>query len=207
MSIKHTNYSIYGFWGVLKLFVHFSKTKLFFPGARLIRFPIDIRGKKYIDFGTKLTTGVGCRIEAYPFSAENTVIKFGNNIQINDYVHIAAAKGVTIADDVLIAGKVFISDINHGTYNGEESDNPNTPPNRRKLSARPITIEKNVWIGESVCIMPGTTIGRGSIIGALSVVTKNIPPYSIAVGNPAKVIKEFNFTTNTWEPLTQKSEK
>ena len=50
-----------------------------------------------------------------------------------------------------------------------------------------------------VCILPGVTIGEGSIIGALSVVTKDIPPFSIAVGSPAKVIKIYNFETEKWE--------
>ena len=58
-------YYHYGFLGLLKLIVDLFKTKLLFNNSRLIRFPIIIRGRKYIDFGTKLTTGVGCRIEAY----------------------------------------------------------------------------------------------------------------------------------------------
>ncbi|GAB1482744.1 hypothetical protein MASR2M78_15600 [Treponema sp.] len=66
---------------------------------------------------------------------------------------------------------------------------PDTPPNQRFLSATTVEIQENVWIGEFVTILPGTIIGRGSVIGSNSVVTKSIPEYSIAVGNPAKVIK------------------
>ncbi len=57
--------------------------------------------------------------------------------------------------------------------------------------ASPITIQDNVWIGGKVCILPGVTIGEGAVIGAGSVVTKDIPPYSLAVGNPAKVIRKI----------------
>ena len=57
------------------------------------------------------------------------------------------------------------------------------------------------WVGEKVIIMPGVTIGDRSIIGAGAIVTRDIPPYSIAVGNPAKVIKRYNFKTHSWEKV------
>ena len=176
-------------------------TKLTIPSARLVRIPFDCRGKDGIDFGQDLTTGYGCRIEA--FSNDGTkVIKFGKNVQINDYVHIAALEKVEIADNVLIASKVFISDLNHGSYNGDEKDsNPNEIAKERTLIAKPIIIGKNVWIGELCSVLPGVKIGENSIIGANSVVTKSIPANSIAVGNPAKVIKQFNFETKRWERI------
>jgi lipopolysaccharide O-acetyltransferase len=62
-----------------------------------------------------------------------------------------------------------------------------------------VAIEDNVWLGEFVSVLPGVTIGKGSIVGANSVVSKNLPPYVIAVGTPAKPIKKFNFETNKWE--------
>ena len=64
-------------------------TKLSIPKARMIRLPIDIRGKKGIDFGTGLTTGYGCRIESFSEDGSKTLF-FGNNVQINDYCHINA---------------------------------------------------------------------------------------------------------------------
>jgi lipopolysaccharide O-acetyltransferase len=124
---------------------------------------------------------------------------FGRNVEINDFVHISAGEKIIIGDDVLIASKVFISDINHGNYKGKNQDSPTSKPNSRSLSTTPINIQDKVWIGEGVCIMPGVTIGEGSIIGALSVVTKDIPKYTIAVGSPAKPIKKFNFHLNEWE--------
>lgn len=57
------------------------------------------------------------------------------------------------------------------------------------ISKGPVVIEDNVWIGEHACIMPGTTIGKGSIVGANAVVTKDVPPYSLVGGVPAKLIK------------------
>jgi serine acetyltransferase len=187
----------YGVIGCLRLLVSLIYTKIFFRNARLIRLPFDIRNRRNIKLGKGFTTGVGCRLEAYPVD-ESRVLCIGENVQINDYVHISAMENVTIGNNVLIASKVFISDLNHGNYKGKESDSPLSVPNSRKLSTDPVIIKDNVWIGEGVCIMAGVTIGVGCVIGASSVVTKNIPDYSIAVGSPARVIKQFDFTKNEW---------
>jgi hypothetical protein len=82
--------SIYGFIGSVKMLRNLLLTKLFYSKSRLIRFPFDIRNKSNIDLGIGLTTGVGCRIEAFPKIKENIVLQFGKSVQINDYVHITA---------------------------------------------------------------------------------------------------------------------
>jgi acetyltransferase-like isoleucine patch superfamily enzyme len=190
---------LYGLWGVAKLVVNLVRTKIFFPSSRLIRFPMDIRGKKYIDFGSNLTTGKGCRIEAYPYLSQDCIISFGKNIEMNDYVHITGLRKVSIGDNVLMASKIYISDSNHGTYKGRNGDtHPESIARTRHVTGDPVTIEDNVWIGESVSVLSGVTIGRCSIIGSNSVVSKNIPPFTIAVGNPAKPIKQYDFNNNKW---------
>ncbi|MFA6402605.1 MAG: acetyltransferase [Salinivirgaceae bacterium] len=178
-------------------------TKLLFKRARLIRRPFNIRGKQYIEIGNGFTTGVGIRLEAvFHEIPESKTLIIGKNVQINDHVHIAALKRVIIGNNVLIASNVFITDHNHGVYKGSiEDDNPNTLPKDRKIVSKDVVIEDNVWIGEFVSILPGVTIAKGSIIGTMSVVNNNIPPYSIAVGIPAKVIKRFNFDNRTWEKV------
>lgn len=192
-------YKRYGLIGIIKLIISLIYTKIFYHKARLIRLPFDIRNGHLIQIGIDFTSGVGCRIEAHAVkNNKKKCILFGSNIEINDYVHIAAGEQIRIGDNVLIASRVFITDINHGKYSGELQDNPNTIAKNRKLSTNPVVIENNVWIGESVSILPGVTIGENTIIGANSLVCKNIPKNVIAVGNPAKVIKEYNFTTNSW---------
>lgn len=190
----------YGFLGSMRLFVSLIYTKIFFRKARIIRLPLDIRNRKNIDLGENLTTGVGCRLEAYPVE-NKVVLKFGKNVQINDYVHVSAMKNITIGNNVLMASKIFISDLNHGSYSGEEHDSPDTPPNERKLYAKPVIIEDNVWLGEFVSVLSGVTIGKGTIVGANSVVSKSLPPYVIAVGTPAKPVKKYNFETKCWEKV------
>ena len=203
MQKIYNKYVIYGFLGIIRMFYYLIKTKLFFPKSRLIRSPIEIRGKRFIDFGSNLTTGTGCRIEAFPFYSKNILIKFGDNVEINDYVHIASISSVVLGNNVLVASKVYISDIQHGCYSGEDQEHssPNLMPNDRPLTSKPINIEDNVWLGESVSVMPGVTIGKGTIIGANSVVSKSLPANVIAVGSPAKPIKKFNFETHKWEKI------
>ena len=175
-------YKRYGLLGSFRLLISFIYTKIAYPKARLIRLPFDIRNSNSIVIGNGFTSGFSCRLEAYPVAAKDKVLFLGDNIEINDYVHISAGQNVSIGNNVLIASKVFISDINHGNYSTEDQDSPLSKPNSRKLSTSPVIIKDNVWLGEGVCVMAGVTIGFGCIIGALSVVTKDIPDYTIAVG-------------------------
>jgi len=194
----------YTFVQIIKLGINVIRTKFLFSKARIIRFPFDVRGRRFIDLGRGLTTGVGCRLEAYPADKKSTVLYFGSNVEINDYVHIAARQSITIGNEVLIASRVFISDLNHGNYKGLNQDSPLSTPKSRNLSTLPIQIKDNVWIGEGVCVMAGVTIGFGSVIGALSVVTKDIPDYCIAVGSPARVVKRYDFNKGEWMKVNEK---
>jgi len=191
----------YGFWGSIRLVINLVRTKLAFKEARIIRFPIDIRGKKYIKISKGFTTGVGCRIEAYPQNQEKTLF-IGENFQMNDYVHITATEKVIIGKNVLLASKIYISDSSHGSYAGDENDSsPDSIPMERKMVSKQVIIEDNVWLGEFVSVLPGVTIGKGCIVGANSVVAKSLPPYVIAVGSPAKAIKKYNFQSQRWEKI------
>jgi len=192
----------YSFLEIISLVIAVIRTKFLFREARLIRFPFDIRGRRFIRVSKGFTTGRGCRIEAYPEDKKTVTLNIGNNVQINDYVHITAMVGVTIGDNVLLASKIYISDCTHGSYAGTSNDSsPLTPPSEREYSMKCVIIENNVWIGESVSILPGVVIGEGAIIGSNSVVTKDIPANTIAVGVPAKVIKKYNFEIKKWESV------
>ena len=182
-------YSIYSIYGFLELIYFFLKTKIFFKNSKLIRFPIFIRGREFIDFGKLMTTGRNCRIDAIPinnYSRKNKIITFGSNIEIGDRVHIASVEGVEIGDRCLIASNIYISDHDHGKTN--MSDMKNVPKNRL-LNSKKVSIGSDCWIGQNVCILKGCKIGKNSVIGAGSVVTKSFPDYSVIAGNPAKMIR------------------
>lgn len=185
----------------MELALDVALTRLCYPNARLMRRPIHIRGKRWILLGRRFTCGRGLRMDALGTSSTAVpLIRIGSDVAMNDYVHIGAVESVTIGDRVLIASKVFISDHDHGSYGkgGIHSD-PRVPPGKRELSASPVVIEDDVWLGEYVSVLAGVRIGAGSIIGTLSTVTRDIPPYCIAVGSPARVIKTYNFANGMWE--------
>ena len=191
-------FKIYGFFGFLRLLRDKMFTIIFYPKARIVRLPVFIRGKNGIKGAENLTTGINLRIDIV-YSGNNTpILTIGKNVELNDYVHIGVADEVSIGDNTLIASKVFISDHNHGSYAGKNQSNPNEKPISRVLKTKKVNIGKNVWIGEFVSILPGVTIGDGAIIGAMSVVSKDIPSNSIAVGSPARVIKTFDDINKEW---------
>lgn len=152
--------------------------------------------------GEGLTTGVNVRLDAFGLRGSPPVLCIGCHVQINDSVHIGAIEQVVIGDHTLIASRVFISDHNHGNYQIRDSASaPDIPPAERPLSSKPVHIGRNVWLGEQVCILPGVTIGDGVIVGANSVVTHDIPKNSIAAGNPARVIRVFDASSQTWKRI------
>lgn len=108
-------------------------------------------------------------------------IKIGKNVFINACCRFQDQGGIEIGDGSLIGHNTTIATLNHD-FN---------PAKRQNLTPRPVKIGKNVWIGSDCTILPGVEIGDGAIIGAGSVVTKSIPAYTIAVGNPARVMKEI----------------
>ena len=194
-------YRSYGVLGLPGLIKDYALTKLTWPRARLMRRPLYLRGTRWMTLGDGFTCGRGLRMEVFAEPGTKTpLLRIGSNVQMNDYVHIAAAKSVSIGDRVLIGSKVHITDHNHGCYNEllGPDDTPLTPPSKRRISCRSVAIEEDVWLGESVVVLPGVTIGKGAVVGALSAVTRDIPAYSIAIGSPARIIKRYNFDTNTW---------
>lgn len=174
-------------------------TRLFYPKAKLITYPVSMRGKKSLIYGKGLSVGRGCRFDL--INIEKTTLFLGRNCELGDYCHIVATNEVRIGDNFLGASKLFISDTSHGNYTGMDCSVPDEPPTQRKLFSIPVIIGDNVWAGDNVVILPGVTVGNGAVIGANSVVTKDIPPNTIAAGVPACPIKKFNTDTNTWDSI------
>lgn len=177
------------------------RTRLFYPGVKIIRFPFDVRNSRNIYLGKNVSIGHMCHIEVaneLPDDKRKKLI-IGDNTRINDFAHIAALESVKIGTDCGIGPRCCITDINHGDFTENTEFDICVPHRFRPLISKPVSIGNNVWIGANCCICPGVTIGDYSVIGAASNVVKSIPPYSMAVGNPAKVIKRYNLKTRCWE--------
>lgn len=100
-----------------------------------------------------------------------------------------------VGNDVLFAQNVILSGLNHGFQD------ITIPIRQQKCTTSEIVVEDNVWLGANVVVTAGVRIGKNSIVAAGSVVTKDVPPYTIAAGNPAKPIKQYNFETEEWERI------
>lgn len=167
---------------------------------------IDSRAKiigfKGIKIGHNFYAGKGLWLEAVSDKNEKlktTKLTIGNDVSFSDFNHIGASNLIKIGNHVLFGSKCYVTDHNHGIYQGNQQSNIDVAPENRKLTKDGfVTIEDNVWLGDNVIILPNVTIGYGSIIGAGSIVTKSIPAYSIAVGSPAKVIKKYNLDSRKW---------
>ena len=133
-------------------------------------------------------------VPAYQQDKFNPELRIGDGTYIGHRCHIIVCDKMVIGKNVTIADNVYITDNLHGF----EDISCGVMPQPLKIPG-PVVIEDEVWLGERVCVMPNVSIGKHSVIGANSVVTKDIPPYSIAVGSPAKVIKQYNHDTKEWE--------
>lgn len=117
----------------------------------------------------------------------------GHDFHATRYLIIQCAGRITIGGDVLIASNVFIIDFNHGMSSWSMNYLFN------ELEVSDIEIGDGVWVGNNVIILSGVHIEEKTIIGADSVVTKDIPLYCLAVGNPARIIKKFDSHDNVWK--------
>lgn len=116
-----------------------------------------------------------------PFSgAAFHMLDIGDNVFIASNCLSMSRGGITIEDDAMLAGNVQLLSNNHDEYK------------RNILTCKPIHIKKGAWIGAGASILPGVCIGKYAIVGAGSIVTKDVPDYGVAVGSPARVIKSLD---------------
>ncbi len=200
-SSKYDGYkNRYSCYETIKLGISVILTRLFYPGAKLISYPVYLRGRKSLVYGKNLSIGYGCRFDL--INAQKQTLFIGDDAEIGDYCHFVATDEVRIGNNFLCASKVFISDTNHGSYNGKNCSRPDQPPTQRELVSNAVVIGDNVWLGDNVVVLPGVHLGNGVIIGANSVVTHDIPDNTIAAGSPARPIKVFNRESKEWVYVT-----
>ncbi len=187
---------------IIKFFFMWLKNVLFFD--QMIRYQCNevgrniffwgtyplIQNKGYIKIGDNVSF-VGRNNIIVGFNIpeiERPTLIIGNNVNIGFGCEINVGEKVIIGDNVLIATGVRIFD------NNSHPTNPVKRINREPLSKddiAPVIIEDNVWIGTGALILKGVRIGKGSVVGACSVVTKDVPENVIVVGNPARIVKEI----------------
>lgn len=158
-------------------FACFGKSSYIFPLS------VSLKGLDRITIGSHVSFGEGLQLTTW----EQGTIRIDDGCTIRANCHITAANQIIIGKNLLTGTNVLITDNSHGSFVREQLDIH--PEERPLISKGPVTIGNNVWLGNNVCVMPGVTIGDGAIIGANSVVTHDVPTYSMAAGIPAQVIK------------------
>ena len=131
------------------------------------------------------STGNGINVEHGAYFANGRDIEIGNNSGLG--IHCRVLGPICIGNDVMMGPDVIIITQNH---NCTRTDIPMNI--QGSLTAKRVVVGDDVWIGARVIILPGVCIGNGSIIGSSAVVTKDVPPYSIIGGNPARILKSRN---------------
>lgn len=165
-------------------------------------FNLDLRapksGETYLEIGAKSMVD-----SSFVFETETGHIKVGERVHIGGGTQLISKNNITIGDDVIIAWNCTIYDHNSHSIHWEERKNdvPREWENAVNgqsvlqnkdwsvVKSAPITIEDKVWMGFGVTVLKGVTIGEGAVIGAMSVVTKDVPPYTVVAGNPAQIIR------------------
>ena len=149
-----------------------------------------LKGAEHIYIGNEVSILEGTILTAwdnYLGKKFTPKIVIEDNVIINPYAHITACNYIRISKGCLLGKNVTITDNSHGHITEDEI---HMPPLKRPLYSKgPVIIGKNVWVGDKATILSNVNIGDGAIIGANAVVTKDVPPYSVAVGNPAKIVK------------------
>ena len=165
----------------------------------VICFPYDaLFGERHIEIGEGSIIGPYCSLSAgiapgQPLDRER-VIRIGNRCVIGRGSGIVAHESVEIGDDVWTGHHVYISDANHGY------DDPSVPIGRQFAAARPVRIGDGSWLGHGALVLPGAVIGRHVVVGAGAVVTGELPDHTVAVGNPARVVRRY-VTGKGWLPV------
>ena len=154
--------------------------------------------------GNRLSIGENSIIHAdISFEASGGETRIGNRTFLGRS-HLICYRNLAIGDDVIMSWGVTI--VDHDSHSLDWTERRNDVldwgkgrKNWAVVAHAPVIIADKAWIGFNVSILKGVTIGEGAVIGACSVVTRDIPPYSVAAGNPARVVRSLNRSSNTDE--------
>lgn len=158
-----------------------------FGGETVLAYPIRLSGEERIAIGDHVFIGPGSWLQTLP-DGENTsiAVSIGKGTSVAGACVISAVRSVQLEENVLLARNVYISDHAH-KYTDTE-----IPVIAQGVdNIKPVLVKRGAWLGQNVVVCPGVTIGTGAVIGANSVVTRDVPDYCVAAGVPARVLKDI----------------
>jgi acetyltransferase-like isoleucine patch superfamily enzyme len=152
-----------------------------------LRLPLRLDGEERIAVGEHVFIGPNSWLQTLADGQNHSIaIYIGSGTSAVGSCTISAVRNVILEENVLLAANVYISDHIH-----KYSDTELPVMHQGVDKIQPVLIKRGAWLGQNVVVCPGVTIGRGSVIGANSVVVKDIPDFSVAVGAPARVVKSI----------------
>lgn len=178
----------------LILFKIFWKKRFALLNGHIHR-PLKIQGPEYISVEKGAFIHDFTWLGAHSVEGSTPELRFEEGVCVGHFNHFSCALKIVLEKNVLTADKVFITD---NTHSFEEVTIPVMHQPLKVL--RSVVIGEGSWIGENVSIL-GASVGKNSIIGANSVVTRDIPDYCVAAGNPARVIRRYDQEKNVWVPV------
>jgi galactoside O-acetyltransferase len=150
------------------------------PSVSVLRYGADTPA---ITLGNNCSLYDGVRLViGNPAQHPDCGIRIGHRVIVNVGAYLSGEGGLTLEDDVLIGPGAFLLSAGHQIHGGHPCINHNP------LTYGPIRVGQGAWIGAGAFVLQGVTIGQGAVIGAGSVVTRDIPPFAVAVGNPARIV-------------------
>ena len=170
------------------IFGKYGRNVYIFPGGQIVR-------PQFISIGDNVRIGKNTDIYVHPKDrgSKEFVLKIGDNVHIGSYNIIGARNSIVLEENVLLGPRVTIVDNSH------HYENVDVPVKSQEVTEGGfVRLERDCWVGANVFILPNVKIGHHAVIGANSVVNRDIPPYSVAVGTPAKVIKQYDFELKQW---------
>lgn len=148
--------------------------------------PIRLLGERRIRIGSDVFVGPGCWLQTLEEGGADVALEVGDGVNIAGSCVISAVSSVRLGRKVLLARNVYISDHIHAYEDTERA-----VLDQGVARVDPVEIGDGAWLGQNVVVCPGVRIGRGAVVGANSVVLEDVPDHALAVGAPARVVREF----------------
>ena len=157
-----------------------------FGAGSVLRPPIRLEGESRIAVGRDVFVGAGSWLQVIGDRPGGVVLEIGDGTRIAGSCTLSAVLSVRIGRQVLVAGGVYVADHTHAY------DDPSGPVLEQGITGvASVEIGDGAWLGQNVVVCPGVRIGRGAVIGANAVVRDDVPDFAVAVGAPARVVREF----------------
>lgn len=183
-------------WYRLKAVFYYRHVFGSFGKGSVIYKPTMISNPRFMHIGERVSIRRGARLEAVPIDPANPPeLRIGNNVNIEQDAHIVFAGQIVIADDVSITARCSLLGATHPFF---DIHSPVKIGDRLSGSTCRIEIGEGSFLGIGAVVMMNVKIGRHVVIGSNSVVTKNIPDYSVADGKPARVCMKYDAASDSW---------